>query len=128
MPSTPSTMGLHLRYRLWIADLNSEINVLRIFDDYVKELSSQAKEIEVKNGIDHFKKQSVVARNEIDELRHNMHILKMKLAGYSRDKKVLDFKTYKSDNHAALKKRYLAFKKSFEKVKKEFRRFESKWL
>lgn len=128
MPSTPSTMGLHLRYRLWIAELNSEINVLRICDDYLKDLGPLGKEIEVKNGIDHFKKQFVILRNEIDELRHEMHILKMKLAGYSREKKTLDFKTYKSDKHASLKKRYFAYIKLFEKVKKEFRRFEEKWL
>ncbi len=128
MPSTPSTMGLHLRYRLWIAELNSEINVLRICDDYLKELGPLGKEIEVKNGIDHFKKQFVILRNEIDELRHEMHILKMKLASYSREKKAIDFKTYKSDNHAALKKRYYTYIKLFEKVKKEFRHFEEKWL
>src|SRR5215831_106815 len=126
MPSTPSTMGLHLRYRLWIAELNSEINMLRIFDDYIKELSSSNKEAEVKTGIVHFKKQFEGFRKEIDELRHETHMIKMKLAGYSREKKNIDYKTYKSDNHSAIKKRYLAYRKLFEKIKKEFGRFEGK--
>ena len=128
MPSTPSTMGLHLRYRLWIAELNSEINMLRIFDDYIKELSSSNKEAEVKTGIAHFKKQFEGFRKEIDELRHEMHMIKMKLAGYSREKKNIDYKTYKADNHSAIKKRYLAYRKLFEKIKKEFGRFEGKWM
>lgn len=128
MPSTPSTMGLHLRYRLWIAELNSEINMLRIFDDYIKELSSSNKEAEVKTSIAQFKKQFEGFRKEIDELRHEMHMIKMKLASYSREKKNIDFKTYKSDNHSGLKKRYLAYRKLFEKNKKEFGRFEAKWL
>ena len=128
MPTTPSSMGLHLHYRLWIAELNSDINVLRIFDDYVEEMSSISKEAELKTGVDYFKKQFLAVRNEIDELRHEMHILKMKLAGYSREKKQLDYKTYRSDNHAALKKRYSSFRKLFIKVKNEFGRFEAKWL
>jgi hypothetical protein len=128
MPSTPSTMGLHLRYRLWIAELNSEINMLRIFDDYIKELSSSNKEAEVKTGIVHFKKQFEGFRKEIDELRHEMHMIKMKLAEYSREKKNIDYKTYKADNHSAIKKRYLAYRKLFEKIKKEFGRFEGKWM
>ena len=33
-----SIMTLHLEYRLWIAEMNADINVLRIFDDYLKEL------------------------------------------------------------------------------------------
>ena len=121
-------MGLHLRYRLWIAELNAEINVLRIFDDYVKELSTFSKEPEVKTGIAHFKKQFEKSRMEIDELRHEMHMIKMKLAGYSRENKTIDYRTYKSDNHSGLKKRYLAYRKLFEKIKQEFGRFEAKWL
>ena len=128
MSSSPSTMGLHLRYRLWIAELNAEINVLRIFDDYVKEISAHNKEAEVKTGLAHFTKQFEGFRQEIDDLRHEMHMIKMKLASYSREKKNLDSKTYKADNHADLKMRYQQYRKNFEKVKKEFGRFEAKWL
>jgi hypothetical protein len=128
MASAPSTMGLHLRYRLWIAELNAEINVLRIFDDYVKEISSRAREPEVKTGLAHFTKEFEGFRLEIDELRHEMHMIKMKLASYSRERKSVDYKTYKSDNHAALKKRYQNYRRLFEKIKKEFGRFEAKWL
>jgi hypothetical protein len=34
-----SIMGLHLQYRLWIAELNADINALRIFDDYLAEIA-----------------------------------------------------------------------------------------
>jgi len=54
-----------------------------------------------------------------------MHILKMKLASYAREKKPLDYKTFKADNYEGLKKRYSDFRKSFEKVKKEFIDFVS---
>ena len=125
MARTFSIMGLHLRYRLRIAEMNADINILRIFDDYLKELSSKQDKLEVKNRIDDFQKKFVSLRKEIDELRDAMHILKMKLASYAREKKPLDYKTYKEDNYPALQKRYSDFRKSFEKVKKEFIEFVS---
>lgn len=128
MPVTPSVMSLHLRYRLWIAAMNYDINVLRIFNDYLAALSSKKEESGVNTGIVHFEQQFPELRKEIDELRNEMHLLKMKLATYAREKKPLDYKTYLADNHTALKKRYLAFREHFEKVKKEFGNFESKWL
>ena len=128
MPTTPSIMGLHLRYRLWIAEMNLDINVLRIFNDYLEALSLKKNEPEIKTGIDYFEQKFSLLRKEIDDLRNEMHLLKMKLAAYSREKKPLDYKIYQADNHIASKKRYLAFREIFEKVKKEFGIFEGKWL
>ncbi len=128
MSRIPSIMSLHLRYRLWIAEMNSDINILRIFDDYLQELASKKNEQEVKAGIDQFQQQFVLLRKEIDELRHEMHILKMKLAAYAREMKPVNYKTFQADNHTTLKKRYLAFRKAFDKIKNDFGRFEGKWL
>ncbi len=44
MSDAPSIMSLHLGYRLWIAEMNFDINVLRIFNDYLEELSSKKDE------------------------------------------------------------------------------------
>ena len=128
MANIPSIMGLHLRYRLWIAELNNDINILRIFDDYLAELKAKKMEAEVKEGMDNFKKQFEQSRVEIDELRHEMHLLKMKLAADSREHKAISFKIYQSDNHSGLKKRYLAQRKRFDQLKKDFTQFEGKWL
>lgn len=80
MNATPAIMTLHLRYRLWIAEMNFDINVLRIFEDYIKELSNINEQPKVKTGIADFKKKFGDIRKEIDELRHEMHLHKMKLA------------------------------------------------
>ena len=127
MPNTLSIMRLHLRYRLWIAEMNSDINVLRILEDYLTELRAKNNEPEVKNWVEGFQGQFVNLRKEIDELRHEMHLVKMKLAAYSKEMKVLDPKTYQADNHAALRTQYLEFRKRFDKTKKDFEEFESKW-
>ena len=128
MSRVHSVMSLHLRYRLCIAEMNLDINVLRIFNDYVQELESKESEQELKNKIDYFKKRFVDLRTEIDELRHEMHIIKMKLAAYSREGKQVDYKLYQADNHAELRKHYLAFRKLFAQVRIEFTRFEGQWL
>ena len=124
MSRIPPIMSLHLRYRLWIAEMNSDINVLRIFEDYLKELESKKNGQEVRTRIDYFQKQFINLRKEIDELRHEMHIIKMKLAAYSRESKPLSYKIYQADNHTALKKHYFGFRKIFDQIKNEFRHFE----
>ena len=128
MPVNLSVMSLHLRYRLWIAEMNSDINVLRIFDDYLTELEAKKNEPEVSEGINHFKQQFVMLRTEIDELRHEMHLIKMKLAALAKENLPLDSKPALVETQAVLQKRYAAFNKTFNKIKKEFGLFEGKWL
>jgi hypothetical protein len=128
MPATPSAMSLHLRYRLWIAELNFDINVLRIFGDYLAELRSRRKEPEVKSKSDHFEKQFLGLRTEIDELRHEMQLGKMKLGALGRDTKPFDYKEFNRDSRAPLKKRFSVYKTNFKKINIEFEKFEGQWL
>lgn len=121
-------MSLHLRYRLWIAEMNFDINVLRIFEDYIKELSSKDDQSEVKEGNAGFKQAFCNIRKEIDDLRHEMHLHKMTLATISRNGKQLEPETYEAGLHDALKKRYLNFRQNIEKLKIEFINFENKWM
>jgi len=128
MPSNYSIMGLHLRYRLWIAELNSDITVLRIFDEYMAELATIKNEPVVKAGLKIFSDQFTGLRKEIDDLRHEMHLDKMKLAALSKNSTSKESKVSIASGHSAIKKRYVAFRKNFEKAKKEFGVFESKWM
>jgi len=128
MPATPSAMSLHLKYRLWIAELNFDINVLRIFGDYLTELRSRHKEPEVKAKSDYFEKTFQGLRNEIDELRHELHIGKMKLGAFGRDGKPFDYKVFNSENQLPMKKRFSGYKSDFKKINIEFEEFEGQWL
>jgi hypothetical protein len=121
----PSIVSLHLRYRLWIAEMNFDITILRIFDDAMKELLIVTKEPSVVANIVHFEDQFVLIRKEIDELKHEMHLMKMKLAAYSRETTQDNEKAYQADNHEGLETVYLAFRRKFDKVKNEFGQFES---
>ena|ERR1700712_856823 len=128
MPATPSVMSLHLQYRLVIAQLNFDINVLRIFGDYLTELRAKRKEPEVKAKSDHFEKEFSLLRTEIDEIRHEMQMGKMKLGAFSRETKPFDYKIFNKENHAPLKKRLADYKNKFKKINKEFEEFEGQWL
>ena len=128
MRATRSVMHLHLRYRLWIAEMNADINVLRIFNDYLLELEAKQLPPAVIKGIDNFKTQFISLRKEIDELSHEMHLIKMKLAAAARENRPFDKKSSREDNHRGLKKRYTIFRKTFTRLKKEFALFEGKWL
>jgi hypothetical protein len=128
MANTYSIMGLHLHYRLWIAEMNSDITLLRIFEDYVEELASKKNEPAVKAGIDNFEQHFVNLRKESDELRHEMHLIKMKLAAQSKETVPVRKKVSTKENHDDIKKRYASYRKTFNRVKKEFQQFASKWL
>jgi len=128
MPATTSAMTLHLKYRLWIAELNFDINVLRIFGDYLTELRAKRKETEVKSKADYFDKSFQVLRTEIDELRHEMHIGKMKLGAYGRDGKPFDLKQFNAESQVPLKRRLALYKANLKKINKEFEEFEGQWF
>ena len=92
MPAAPSVMSLHLKYRLVIAELNFDIIVLRIFGDYLTELRTKRKEPEVKSKGDYFEKEFHELRTEIDDIRHEMQLVKMKLGAFSRETQQLIIK------------------------------------
>jgi uncharacterized coiled-coil DUF342 family protein len=128
MPATSSVMSLHLKYRLMIAELNFDITVLRIFGDYLNELNGKRKEAEFKSRSDHYEKELQGLRAEIDEIRHEMQLSKMKLATYTRETTPFDYKIFNKENHSPLKKRFMEYKANFKKISKELEVFEEQWL
>lgn len=123
MPYSHSIMGRHLRYRLWIAALNHDIDSIRIFDDYLGEAQYKKTSTDNTARIDHFKKQFTVQRKEIDELRHSMHLLKMKLASEAKEGHAQSEEALAVDHHPELEKRYQDFRKSFHQFTEEFNSF-----
>ena len=126
MASFPSPMTLHLRYRIWIAEMNSDIDLLRIYNDYLQELRAMHSELTLKNEIERFEIAFASLREQIDTLRNEMHLLKMKLATFIREKKELDYSDYKSDNHVLIKKKYGSLSKKFDALKKDLKNLVKK--
>lgn len=121
-----SVMKLHLNYRLLIAEMNADISILRILEDYTKEMPAKTSEADVKQKMDYFKKKFILLRKEIDDQRNEMHVNKMKLFALAKQKKEVDRKSLRADNHSAIFKRFEVYKKVFAKTQKEFIRFVGK--
>lgn len=124
MPTTNSIMNLHLRYRLWIAEMNSDITILRIFDDYLVEMGTKKNSPGIIKEIDQYKKQFIGFRNEIDVLKHEMQLIKMKLASAVRGNNPFTDEEFSKAKQNLLQKRYSDFRKTFDKMKQAFMLFE----
>lgn len=113
--------SLHLEYRVWIAELNFDINLIRIFNDRLLELAAVSKSETIS-----FEKRFNDCRETIDEIRHKMHIEKMNLAAITRDKAT--FSQYEAkipENHKNIRDDFFKFRVLFNDLKSEFLRFES---
>ncbi len=126
MPKTYTLIGLHLRYRLWIATLNHNIDVIRIMYDYLEDAEIKDSREDVKEGAGLFKKKLLVFRKEIDDLRNQLHLHKMKIGAEVKHTKAINARLYQSDHHAGMKKNYFAFRKKFDLLIKDFSRFEER--
>ncbi|MEN9686460.1 MAG: hypothetical protein RLZZ28_2246 [Bacteroidota bacterium] len=128
MSKTPSIMGLHLRYRVWIAELNHDITLLRIFDDYLKETKEKKISPEIALQIKAFKKQFSEHRDLLDDLRHTMHLHKMDLASEAKQNAVSIKNNAEMDDYQIIKDKYAAYRVSFETLYRDFSEFVEQWL
>ena len=117
-------MNLHLKYRLWISEMNADINVLRIFNDYLHWFKAQQNSKYVENEICIFEEHFQALRKELDELRHDMHLIKMKLGGLSKDEDAGIQEVKDAIDYKASKEHYKTFRKKFAAIKKEFKKLQ----
>ena len=117
--------SLHLEYRLWIAELNFDINLIRIFNDRLVEIAEENKSTDTKTTIQHFENKFTGNRDIIDSLRHRMHLEKMGLAAMSRENAKPGLKISIPENYSSIRNDFFEFRVSFNDLKSEFLRFES---
>lgn len=118
MAAIPSISNLHLRYRLWIAELNFDINVLRIFSDHLHEALQQRAETGMQEIMTSFEKKFTDLRSEIDELKNEMHLAKMQLASHVREKEETGV-TLNDTTHASLARQYKLLREKLDTLKKD---------
>ena len=118
-----SIKKLHLQYRLWIAEMNADINVLRIFDDYLIEMAENKHSNGIEKKIKSYKEQFISLRKEMDELRHEMHLSKMELAAMAKTNNAPEKNIEQGIHHEEINKRYDAFRKKFDATKEAFQNF-----
>lgn len=113
--------SLHLEYRVWIAELNFDINLIRIFSDRLLELAPA-----YKKEVSSFEQKLNSSREIIDEIRHRMHIEKMNLAAIVRDDTTFTYDENKIQaTYKSISESFFKFRVLFNDLKSAFLRFES---
>jgi septal ring factor EnvC (AmiA/AmiB activator) len=93
--------------------------MLRIYHDYLRELVEQKDAPAIAAEVQRYEEMFPQVRKEIDDLRNDLHLLKMKFASFAREDKPFDSDLYKSTTHGTVQKKLLAFRKTFDKLRKE---------
>ena len=117
--------SLHLEYRLWIAELNFDITLIRILNDRLSEILAGGKD-ESKKEAGVFEKKFSVMRQSIDGLSHRMQIEKMNLAADVRKNAAPDYQIIIPENHSGIRNDFFNFRVLFNELKSDFLHFEDK--
>ncbi len=120
-----SVTGVQLQYRLWIAEMNADIDILRILGDYLGQKRVMEENEPAFRQIKHFKEIFLQLRTNLDELRHQMQLNKMQLEKLMQKPVQSLAAVKKSISHAALKKQYEVYRRLFLSTKKDFQQFEN---
>lgn len=121
-----SLMNLHLQYRLWISNMNEDINVLRILQDYINDGKTKTTDAATLDKLNTYLSIFVDTRKELDDIRHEMYLNKMRIAAMEKADNAQEGDVEKDIHHEEIKKRYEDFKAKFKEMKKEFKKLEIK--
>jgi hypothetical protein len=119
---------LHIEYQFWIAELNFDIELIKIFESHLAYLASHVASKKIMPRIEQFQNQFIRQREVIDELKHDLNISEKQLAAFVRDMAPIGFENERLDNHPGLRERFLTFRSLFDDLKVRFRHFESEWM
>jgi len=128
MITTLPPCKLHVEYKLWIAELNFDTELIKIFETHLGFIVSHLTSKEPMPRIEQFQNQFIRQREVIDELKHDLNTSEKQLVAFVREMEPVGFENERLDNHPDLRERFLIFRDLFEQLKTRFRYFESEWL
>ncbi|MFM2145970.1 MAG: hypothetical protein RL732_806 [Bacteroidota bacterium] len=113
----------HLRCRLWIAELNFFINELRIFHESIEYWEGVKSSAAAQKKIGHFKNDFESIRKDIDELKHELHLDKMRLAAHTREAEPTIDKKQQTQRDGDMEQRFEELSGKFNKLRQAFMEF-----
>ena len=119
---------LHLEYRIWIVELNFDLQLLSVFEDHLGFLASRVNSKSVMARVEQFQNQFIRQREVIEELKHDLNVSEKQLAAFVRDMAPIGYENERLDNHPELRERFLTFRNLFDDLKIRFRYFEAEWM
>ena len=128
MITTLPPYKLHIEYQFWIAELNFDVELIKIFESHLAFIASGNTAKKLMPGIEQFQNQFIRQREVIDELKHDLNVSEKQLAAFVREMSPIGFDNERLDNHSGLRARFLTFHDLFDDLKGRFRHFESEWM
>jgi hypothetical protein len=128
MITTLPPYKLHVEYQFWTAELNFDVELIKIFESHLAFIASGNTVKKLMPRIEQFQNQFIRQREVIDELKHDLNVSEKQLAAFVRDMSPIGFDNERLDNHSELRERFLTFRDLFDDLKARFRQFEGEWL
>jgi hypothetical protein len=119
MNSRHSSLSLHLHYRVSIAELNLDVNLVRIYRDYLEDASRNADDQLNKEQVEKFQAVLNGYLAEIDDIKNEMHLLKMQLAQGINGKTVFNNSDPEMKTHQGVDGRYQDYRKRFQSSRQD---------
>lgn len=104
--------------------MNEDINVLRILQDYINDGKTKTTDAATLDKLNTYLSIFVDTRKELDDIRHEMYLNKMRIAAMEKADNAQEGDVEKDIHHEEIKKRYEDFKAKFKEMKKEFKKLE----
>ncbi len=128
MYPTISVPSLHLEHQLWVRELSFYKESIKIFEKHLELLINRNTGRAVRAKIEHFQNQFILQKEVIDELKHRLHVSEKQLAAFVYEMSGTGMDNIKMDKHTELRQEVMVFRKLYNELKEEFRRFETEWM
>jgi hypothetical protein len=119
---------LHLEHNLWIAELLFAKEEIGLFERYLENEFSESNPTEVNAQIEQFQNRFICHKEVIDYLKHDLNLAERQLVGYVKQVSGMGLDYIRMDNHVNLRDRMKTFRKIYNDLKNEFRRFEAQCI
>ena len=118
---------LHHDHQYWEKKLAFYEDELNIMKNRLAEVSAKNTDADVKVKVEQFQNRFIIQKNEIDELKHNIHIEEDHLTQNIQANPVASDHRKLADN-APLRDRIITFDPLFESLREEFNEFVAEHL
>ena len=128
MESTVSIGQFQEELQAWKHELSSSKQQIRHFESQLEYMSTQRLPKDLLAQVEHFQNNFICQKEVIDKLRHDLPDSRHKVEHIFNNAVSTSSREDGTDMHEMLGERMDTFRKLFEDLKDEFRRFESEWL
>src|ERR1700749_2756111 len=125
MESTVSIDQFQGELQAWKHELSAFKHEIRHFEHQLEHMSTKALPRDLLAQVEHFQNSFICQKEVIDKLRHDLPDSRHKVENIFRGLNLLRIGDEGLDAHAMLHERMNMFRRIYEEVKEEFRRFEA---